>query len=66
MNEPKTLAELYYWLEVELSIMHILIYVLMGIMLGGYWWILLGIFSVFNFIFMTKKAIKLVKSQNLL
>jgi hypothetical protein len=60
MKEPKTISELYYWLEVELSILHIMFYVIMGLILGGKWWILFGLFSFFSFMFLIKKAKKLI------
>lgn len=51
-NMKKETKELANWIDKELNIIHIILYLILGKLFGGYWWILFGAFSLFSFISM--------------
>lgn len=62
MKELKNIKELYYWLEVDLSILRVMFYIVIGNLIGGYWWILFGTLIVSS----VKSAFKHLYKSNLI
>lgn len=44
----KTIEELKFFISAELDIVHIVLYLIIGILLGGWWWVLMSALCLFS------------------
>ncbi|MDY0144208.1 MAG: hypothetical protein RBR97_20185 [Bacteroidales bacterium] len=59
IRDIKTINGAVLWIDAELNILHIMIYILMGMQLGGKWWFLFGALSIASFVSMMKSGVSL-------
>lgn len=52
------------WIDAEISFIHVFLYWILGILTGGYWWILFGFLIVMSFRHAVVRVIRLVRSGN--
>jgi len=65
MKEPKNFKEMYLWLDIEISLLHIAFYWIAALIIQHYVaYIILGVLSTITFIYVIKKTSRLVKEQS--
>ena len=52
--ENKMIVNFKNWVDAELNLIHFMIYVVMGLLTGGWWWLLFGAMMVMSLVSMVK------------
>jgi hypothetical protein len=61
MDNSKDIENLKYWLDAELTMIHIGFYIVLGILIGGMFWFVVGVLIAISLAYMIKRLLKLPK-----